>query len=611
MHSRKPSNPAHRPPSLSILHSNHSRSTSAHRVLVHQVSSTPTTPTTTHEPLLSSSLSSSSCTPLYRSKPWTRTSVKRIVGLLLPRTGRKQATTLIVGAFIAATVVFVWALTPPYTINDSRTKVDAPMTRIAAAQATRTSAADAARDRSSSHNAAAETKPLPSCKRTILFKMAGLHGFGSEFNLMVRAASLAQQYDYTLVPPNTEHWNYGSFEDYFDSPQLDCKPPKDTYHRTSLTFPETVADATRIHKEIGWLRKEHVVWGRRDMEGLDRTIVAAFTDEDQVARLHENELERLDRTRRQATKSDRYVPSIVSTPDLVPRAYRSVFKKQSELARQLWQPNVEIRTMINELTTRLGLGPARHERSSRPREADDVVIGMHVRLGDKYLEQSSIGPQAYDEAAAAANEGAPTLKPGLHDDAVELYLRAAVESVDAVLAKLHPQRPRQGSTWQGQPTLIVVSDDQNAFAAFKRHSLSQRFRIQTTPPPTRLEKRTGDDATTTRVSAPPSAVPQKTEEQIKRERKWKLIKRRKLGGQDEPDGFNERSFNLMTLDERVANTKTFVRDLTLLASQSDALVLTASSNVGRLLMLLAGERFVNEGLVRSVDTRWFPTSQFY
>ncbi|KAK4046300.1 hypothetical protein OIV83_006174 [Microbotryomycetes sp. JL201] len=613
MHSRRSSNPAHRPPSISVHHSSsHSRSSSVHHVFVHKLAS-PTTPT--HGPVSAALLPLS--TMPQRTKPtrtsMTRTSLKRVIARMLPRSGKRQATALVVCAFVAATFVLMCALAPQsrHRVTSmpfkSRTRATLNVAAAARTAATRTPT-DSARDRST-------TKSLPSCRKTMQFKMAGLHGFGSEFNLLVRAAALAQKYDYTLVPPDADHWNYGSFADYFDGPELDCQPPKDTYHRTSMTFPDD-ADRTRSQDSLPWLRKQHVMWSKRDMEGLDRTIVSAFTDREHIERLHESELERLEHAQKQP-KSNRFIPPIVSTPELVPRAYRNVFQVQSELARSLWRPSLEIRAMVNQVAAHLGLGRShqdQNDRRNRPREADDLVIGMHVRLGDKYLEQSGIGPQAYDEQAAANVEGAPSLKPGLHDETVELYLQAAIESVDSILAKLHPERTRKLSTaqsaWRGQPTLIVVSDDPRAYEAFRRQKLGKRFQIRNTPAPFALDKRNQGSSDTTETPIA-SASPEKTKAQKERERKWRLIKRRKLGGQDEPDGFNERSFNSMKLDDRIAHTKTFVRDLTLLASQSDALVLTASSNVGRLLMLLAGKQFVDEGLIRSVDTRWFPTSQFY
>lgn len=58
----------------------------------------------------------------------------------------------------------------------------------------------------------------------------------------------------------------------------------------------------------------------------------------------------------------------------------------------------------------------------------------------------------------------------------------------------------------------------------------------------------------------------------------------------------------MKLDERVKMTKEFVRDISLFTKNCDGLVLTASSNVGRLLLLLAGEEMAYTR-VRSLDTR--------
>ena len=65
---------------------------------------------------------------------------------------------------------------------------------------------------------------------------------------------------------------------------------------------------------------------------------------------------------------------------------------------------------------------------------------------------------------------------------------------------------------------------------------------------------------------------------------------------------NEITFNAMSLEERVSRTMTFVRDLSLFVKHCDGLVLTASSNVGRLLLLLAGEEMAYTR-VRSLDTR--------
>lgn len=49
---------------------------------------------------------------------------------------------------------------------------------------------------------------------------------------------------------------------------------------------------------------------------------------------------------------------------------------------------------------------------------------------------------------------------------------------------------------------------------------------------------------------------------------------------------NETEFNRLPLPARIASTRAFVRDLTFLARNADALVVTGSSNVGRMLMVL-------------------------
>ena len=94
---------------------------------------------------------------------------------------------------------------------------------------------------------------------------------------------------------------------------------------------------------------------------------------------------------------------------------------------------------------------------------------------------------------------------------------------------------------------------------------------------------------------------------------------------------NEIEFNKLPLADRVALTRDFIRDVTVLSRRSDGLVMSASSNVGRLMALLCGEeKALRHGRVRSVDTRcapfhslaysisppnvsylrWFPTARF-
>ncbi|GAA5837929.1 hypothetical protein JCM9279_004071 [Rhodotorula babjevae] len=81
-------------------------------------------------------------------------------------------------------------------------------------------------------------------------------------------------------------------------------------------------------------------------------------------------------------------------------------------------------------------------------------------------------------------------------------------------------------------------------------------------------------------------------------------------GQALDTGFDAHVFHEAPLEQRIALTRPFLRDLTLLARESDALVVSQASNVGRLLTLLAGEDVVRSGGVHSVDVRWFPTAYY-
>lgn len=87
-----------------------------------------------------------------------------------------------------------------------------------------------------------------------------------------------------------------------------------------------------------------------------------------------------------------------------------------------------------------------------------------------------------------------------------------------------------------------------------------------------------------------------------------MCKREKEGGKADhdrrSDPQHEANHNALPLTERVAHARLFVRDLTVLAWEADGVVLTASSNTGRLMALLAGvQKAVVDGRVRSLDTR--------
>lgn len=48
----------------------------------------------------------------------------------------------------------------------------------------------------------------PACKRTLLYRFAGSHGFASEYLIFLRVALLARHFSYELLVDDS-HWNYG------------------------------------------------------------------------------------------------------------------------------------------------------------------------------------------------------------------------------------------------------------------------------------------------------------------------------------------------------------------------------------------------------------------
>lgn len=255
-------------------------------------------------------------------------------------------------------------------------------------------------------------------------------------------------------------------------------------------------------------------------------------------------------------------------------------------------------------------------------------------LGDKFLELSQFASPAStgEHASTAMREATPT--PGLNDELVSAYLAAAVDSVHSLLC-LPPSNVPQwvqselesaARPGRGLPTLVLMSDDdEGAVRAFRRHPHAWSFRIVGTS-----EEEVSKDATDVDGT----------------EEKKRAVGRRSAHA-PVPAGFvsvsslsprlplghshncvvylipspistlyeqNETAFNRLPLPSRIAATRQFVRDLTFLARRADALVITGSSNVGRLLMMLfdaedtkrsstGGERRRRRREMRSLDTR--------
>ncbi|KAM0747445.1 hypothetical protein T439DRAFT_89596 [Meredithblackwellia eburnea MCA 4105] len=408
-----------------------------------------------------------------------------------------------------------------------------------------------------------EDDELPVCNRTALYRFANRHGFGSEFSILIRASLIATHYGYTLLL-DTSKWNYGSFDSYFLPPSYPCKPPPtDIPRKSARTTPDELAN----HRHPKWTKQPHVTL-ERDIDGLDQLALNLYTSQRDLDALREEDRRKL----KEGTLTTPLTPE-----ETIPEAFWKLFRLEEEELKKLWRPNEEIWNMVGDLETNLGL------EDDEERE----VIAMHVRLGDKYREVDNFGPAA----AADPHHSSPhrVAGPGLHSDAIAAYLIAAKSVTSTTLAATD-------STTSGvKPVLAVMSDDPDAWKHFEKEEQAKQFRVvgTTGEKEKRLGKRSEDE--------------RDLEERDAEEINPQDDKPLKDGG-----GFNESAFNRLSLAQRIALTRTFVRDITFLTKRGDSLVMSASSNVGRLMALLTGsEKAIGMRRVVSVDTRWFPTARFH
>ncbi|GJN89519.1 hypothetical protein Rhopal_002506-T1 [Rhodotorula paludigena] len=537
---------------------------------------------------------------------------------------------------------------------------------------------------------------LPVCRKTVLFRFAGLHGFGSEVSLLLRVASVASHYGYSVVLDSSA-WNYGSWGDYFEplsSPfpifsqpskgSKPCRPPHPSTKRFKMALREeelaelgTLKPGSAAFKafEPTWTHRDHVQWLARDMDGLDATFLHLFAHAPSLDALHRHDIDLLGRE--QAGRSTK--PLFLAPEVTLPPVHEAGFAELSKLAQLVWRPNEPIQESAGSLERRLAL-PSSVQAAKKT--AADLLIGVHVRLGDKFLETDRIGPVAYSPDLATPSS-TPTAIPGLYNDLLTSYFTAAIDSVHSLLSlppiarHLDPLTTDSArirtllalsALWSNppgqppaKPTLVLMSDDDAAVEAFRRHPLARRFRIVGTS-----DVRTALRPTAAAAGEVPSAaaagvapdgeqeleedvddVVPTTRRRVKRSKEkgrrasaQEVIKALKHGhgrahgegrvahggmagkaggkrqgdGQELPAGFNEAAFNSLPLSSRIASARVFVRDVTVLARRSDALVVTGSSNVGRLMMLLwEAAHPPQEGKrreLRSLDTRWFPTARF-
>ncbi|KAI5475846.1 hypothetical protein MNV49_000769 [Pseudohyphozyma bogoriensis] len=407
-------------------------------------------------------------------------------------------------------------------------------------------------------------KKKAQCRRTMLFHFRGDRGFASEFNRFVRVGVVAEHYGYQVLLSEYE-WMYGRFENYFKQPELPCSieglPGADPAKRRQIVYDEAV------NGKPGWTSIDHVQDGRKlNFTYIDDLFLAITTSPETLSELHQSEILRFP------------PPLPLSAVDTVPPEMMRAFELQSAFARRFWVLNDETQKMVDALKAGLRWDKEDVER---------VVVGMHLRLGDKHLESANpkYNPlrfaSPHDVKAKCAKLGSCSQKDspaGLDANHAKTFITATQNA----FAHLQSTDDGPQEAANVKKVLAIMSDDQGALKKLKKAGRG---------------KKTGNfEALVVSEEA----------------KKWDGAQG--VGGGEEmaalDKGFNPFTFMELSLEARVALTRRFIRDLTLLAQNSDAFVFTGTSNVGRLAILLAGPEKAVGGHYISCDSRWFPSTYY-
>ncbi|GAA95941.1 uncharacterized protein L969DRAFT_101050 [Mixia osmundae IAM 14324] len=399
---------------------------------------------------------------------------------------------------------------------------------------------------------------LPLCQRTLLYSFAGLHGFASEYMSFLRVAVLAQRFNYTLLVDD-HAWNYGKMSDYFDLPALDCRLPRrwESIKRPRMSYNNATNDLTMP----SWLVHNHVRY-KRDFRYLDQLFLANYVEPADLASLHERDVLEFPR------------PAPLSAQATIEPAFVNALDELGRVAHIYWQPNVAVRAKMAALERR------EFWQSKR-------VLGAHIRLGDKSKESAGISPlhlfskhSASYKAIAQRIALRPKPEAKLTAQVAAIYLEAASDILDSLrqparyLRRL--QRRQETST-----TLLIMSDAATAVDDLRSFSTHPELNVQSTQ---------GSPDESTQQEKPRSWIRVAIDRLLRR-----------------AQGFHESAWNRLPEDERVARTSEMISDITVITRRCNGFVAAGSSNVARLMTVLAIDK-AKLGLVRSIDVRIFPTA---
>lgn len=235
-------------------------------------------------------------------------------------------------------------------------------------------------------------------------------------------------------------------------------------------------------------------------------------------------------------------------------------------------------------------------------------VSLDIRLGDKSGELAQYGPHVFEKPKSTLRRlyaawlrhykaAKAMMESHSRDQKASIAETADIQQASIADAEVDNFMKATGdlakAATQGQdrvvgtpkPVLIIMSDDTSGkgLQKFIDHPSSDSLDIRTGIPLRTASAAEADSIQQASISS--------------------------VGVTTKP-GFTESTFNALPIDARVESTRDFLRDLTYLAERADGLVFTASSNVGRLLSLLAGVEKMKTGRLRSTDVRWFPTVRY-
>ncbi|KAH9813891.1 hypothetical protein DFH28DRAFT_1083313 [Melampsora americana] len=397
------------------------------------------------------------------------------------------------------------------------------------------------------------------CPKTLFYRMGKKHGFGSEFSLYIRIASIASKLNYTLIVEDSD-WNYGRLEDYFNK--------TDSVDYSNLCFKASNAFQIdpKLEKSIWpptWINQDHI-YLPREIDYIDQLFLALFVDQNQLSEMHQEE--------RKSLQSNVVLDAYGTLPNL----FQDAFLAQAEAMNRIWIPRNELAQEIKE-----GEEALEELRMSQ----STTIIGLHLRLGDKVHELSNYKAGMTIELRNDQGQ----LRPRDHEpSSTHKLANACFDAAESLLSQI--RQPIKSAS-KSLPILIVMSDDPNGIELLQSVERSNQWKIMT-------------------VSSLLDKSPDLSKFQDIHQSSFSTKLKRHSSKLSHRVGFHESDFNQLPLSKRIDQTRNFIIELTLLGRLSDGIIFTGSSNVSKLFGLLGNEKRLIERTMRSLDVRWHPTARY-